>query len=84
MDIYNTTDDMKATELRKNLPHDKGFPVYLVTVINTFTNEVVEKKLFITRKAMEEYISTLPSTMSIEKELLKIQDVKFLSYEVDY
>ena len=83
MDIYNTTDDMKATELRKNLPHDKGFPVYLVTVTNTFTKEIVEKKLFITRKAMEEYISTLPSTMSIEKDLLKIQDVKFLSYEVD-
>ena len=82
MDIYNTTDDMKATELRKNLPHDKGFPVYLVTVI--FNKEIVEKKLFITRKAMEEYTSTLPSTMSIEKELLKIQDVKFLSYEVDY
>ena len=81
MDIYNTTDDMKATELRKNLPHDKGFPVYLVTVI--FNKEIVEKKLFITRKAMEEYISTLPSTMSIEKDLLKIQDVKFLSYEVD-
>ena len=81
MDIYNTTDDMKATELRKNLPHDKGFPVYLVTVI--FNKEIVEKKLFITRKAMEEYTSTLPSTMSIEKELLKIQDVKFLSYEVD-
>ena len=83
MDIYNTTDDMKATELRKNLSNDKGFPVYLVTVTNTFTNEVIEKKLFITRKAMEEYVSTLPSTMSIEKELLKIQDVKFLSYEVD-
>ena len=83
MDIYNTTDDMKATELRKNLPNDKGFPVYLVAVTNTFTNEVIEKKLFITRKAMEEYVSTLPSTMSIEKELLKIQDVKFLSYEVD-
>ena len=82
MDIYNTTDDMKATELRKNLPHDKGFPVYLVTVI--FNKEIVEKKLFITGKAMEEYTSTLPSTMSIEKELLKIQDVKFLSYEVDY
>ena len=82
MDIYNTTDDMKATELRKNLPHDKGFPVYLVTVI--FNKEIVEKKLFITRKAMEEYTSTLPSTMSIEKELLKIQDIKFLSYEVDY
>ena len=81
MDIYNTTDDMKATELRKNLPHDKGFPVYLVTVI--FNKEIVEKKLFITRKAMEEYTSTLPSTMSIEKDLLKIQDVKFLSYEVD-
>ena len=81
MDVYNTTDDMKATELRKNLPHDKGFPVYLVTVI--FNKEIAEKKLFITRKAMEEYISTLPSTMSIEKELLKIQDVKFLSYEVD-
>ena len=83
MDIYNTTDDMKATELRKNLPNDKGFPVYLVTVTNTFINEVIEKKLFVTRKAMEEYTSTLPSTMSIEKELLKIQDVKFLSYEVD-
>ena len=82
MDIYNTTGDMKATELRKNLPHDKGFPVYLVTVI--FNKEIVEKKLFITRKAMEEYTSTLPSTMSIEKELLKIQDIKFLSYEVDY
>ena len=82
MDVYNTTDDMKATELRKNLPHDKGFPVYLVTVI--FNKEIVEKKLFITRKAMEEYTSTLPSTMSIEKELLKIQDIKFLSYEVDY
>ena len=82
MDIYNTTDDMKATELRKNLPHDKGFPVYLVTVI--FNKEIVEKKLFITRKAMEEYISTLPSTMSIEKDLLKIQDIKFLSYKVDY
>ena len=81
MDIYNTTDDMKATELRKNLPHYKGFPVQLVTVI--FNKEIVEKKLFITRKAMEEYISTLPSTMSIEKDLLKIQDVKFLSYEVD-
>ena len=81
MDIYNTTDDMKATELRKNLPHDKGFPVYLVTVI--FNKEIVEKKLFITRKVMEEYTSTLPSTMSTEKELLKIQDVKFLSYEVD-
>ena len=81
MDIYDTTDDMKATGLRKNLPHDKGFPVYLVTVI--FNKEIVEKKLFITRKAMEEYTSTLPSTMSIEKELLKIQDVKFLSYEVD-
>ena len=81
MDIYNTTDDMKATELRKNLPHDKGFPVYLVTVI--FNKEIVEKKLFITRKAMEEQICTLPSTMSIEKDLLKIQDVKFLSYEVD-
>ena len=81
MDVYNTTDDMKATELRKNLPHDKGFPVYLVTVI--FNKEIVEKKLFITRKAMEEYTSTLPSTMSIEKELLKIQDVKFLSYEAD-
>ena len=75
MDVYNTTDDMKATELRKNLPHDKGFPVYLVTVI--FNKEIVEKKLFITRKAMEEYISTLPSTMSIEKDLLKIQDIKF-------
>ena len=82
MDIYNTTDDMKATELRKNLPHDKGFPVYLVTVI--FNKEIVEKKLFITREAMEEYISTLPSIMSVEKELLKIQDIKFLSYEVDY
>ena len=82
MDIYNTTDDMKATGLRKNLPHDKGFPVYLVTVI--FNKEIVEKKLFITRKAMEEYTSTLPSTMSIEKELLKIQDITFLSYEVDY
>ena len=82
MDIYDTTDDMKATELRKNLLHDKGFPVYLVTVI--FNKEIVEKKLFITRKAMEEYTSTLPSTMSIEKELLKIQDIKFLSYEVDY
>ena len=83
MDIYNTTDDMKATELRKNLLPDKGFPVYLVTVTNTFTNEAVEKKLFVTRKAMEEYTSALPSTMSIEKDLLKIQDVKFLSYEVD-
>ena len=81
MDIYDTTDDMKATGLRKNLPHDKGFPVYLVTVI--FNKEIVEKKLFITRKAMEEYTSALPSIMSIEKELLKIQDVKFLSYEVD-
>ena len=81
MDIYNTTDDISATELRKNLSHDKGFPVYLVTVI--FNKEIVEKKLFITRKAMEEYTSTLPSTMSIEKELLKIQDVKFSSYEVD-
>ena len=81
MDIYNTTDDMKATELRKNLPHDKGFPVYLVTVI--FNKEIVEKKLFITRKVMEEYTSTLPNTMSIEKDLLKIQDVKSLFYEVD-
>lgn len=81
MDIYDTTDDIKATKLRKNLPHDKGFPVYLVTVI--FNKEIVEKKLFVSRKAMEEYTSTLPSTMSIEKELLKIQDVKFLSYEVD-
>ena len=41
MDVYNTTDDMKATELRKNLPHDKGFLVYLVTVI--FNKEIVEK-----------------------------------------
>ena len=82
MDVYNTTDDMKATELRKNLLHDKGFPVYLVTVI--FNKEIVEKKLFVSRKSMEEYTSTLPSTMSIEKDLLKIQDVKFLSYEVDY
>lgn len=83
MDIYNTTDDMKATELRKNLPHDKGFPVYLVTVTNTFTNEVVEKKLFITRKARDRYISGLSSVMNAEVDLLKIQDVKSLFYEVD-
>ena len=76
MDIYNTTDDMKATELRKNLPREEGFPVWLVS------NEI-GKQLFVTRKSMEGYLSTLPSNVNSEIELLKIKDVKFIHYEVD-
>ena len=83
MDIYNTTNDIEATQLRKNLPNDKGFPVWLVITINTFTNEVVEKKLFVTIKARDCYISSLSSVMKAEVDLLKIQDVKSLFYEVD-
>ena len=76
LDIYNTTDDISATEFRKNLPREEGFPVWLVS------NEI-GKQLFITRKAMEGYLSTLPSDVNSEIELLKIKDVKFIHYEVD-
>ena len=77
LDMYNTTNDIEATYLRKNLPREEGFPVWLVS------NET-GKQLFVARKSMEEYLSTLSSDVNSEIELLMIKDVKFLSYEVDY
>ena len=82
INIYDlSTNDVELTELRKQMIKDEGFPVWLVTVTNTFTNEVESKEIFVTNKARDEYINSLRSISSIEIELIKIKDVTFLSYK---
>ena len=82
INIYDlSTNDVELTELRKQMIKDEGFPVWLVTVTNAFTNEVESKEIFVTNKARDEYINSLKSISSIEIELIKIKDVTFLSYK---
>lgn len=83
MNIYDLSkNDEELTELRQSLNSVIGFPIWLVTVINTFTNEVVVKELFFSIQAMEKFISYRSSIEECNIELLYAKDVTEVSYKL--
>lgn len=74
--------DIELTKLRHEMPHEVGFPVFLLTI--NLLDGKKETKIFFTKEGLDKYVETIEDYMSYIVELKHVDDVREVSFKTNY